>query len=251
MISERNQARACQRRVDALGARAPTWVNPGGSGICAAESRDQALTLVRVLESNPDIERVRVRVVPGLVGRSAQVELGSGDILAPPGDEALRDSAVWLHELAHVQAMGRRPEEPIAQRLVRAVEEGAADYYAASLTGSTTLGVVEGRAQRDLSLGVTLQPTDWAALALGAADPHRFGWSLASELWRSLGAEPTVARDLLRGLSELQPESRRGARVLAALVAAVPERSRRTIDAALQRWLPNELQAFARVENTN
>ncbi len=249
--AELRHRRACERRVSALGARAPEWRNPTGTGLCSGESRAEALTLLDVLEEHPELPRPYVRVEPSLVGRSAQVDVGSGEILAPPEDPALRDSAVWVHELAHVQAIGRRPSEPIAQRLLRAIEEGAADYYAASLSGSTTLGVVEGRAQRDLGQVVEIQATEWSALALGAADPHRFGWALGARLWQRFGANQVVAADLLVGLARLEPDGAVGAKVVRALIAAIPQRSRKLLSHSLLAWLPAELQPLARIENTN
>ncbi|MGE3675256.1 MAG: hypothetical protein AB7K71_36645 [Polyangiaceae bacterium] len=250
-IAERNQRGACEARVAELGVRAPLWQNPTGVGMCAVESRPQAVVLLDLLEQHPELPKVRVRVESKLVGRSAQVELGSGDILAPPADAALRDPAVWLHELAHVQSMGKRPSEPIAQRLLRAIEEGAADYYAASLTGSQTLGVIEGRAQRDLSQRVDPQLSEWSALALGAADPHRFGWALASQLWKRYGPSPELASDLLRGLAALEPREVRGALVIWELRRAVPARSRAVLEACLLAWLPEELRPQAQMANTN
>ncbi|MCA9641046.1 MAG: hypothetical protein H6718_22310 [Polyangiaceae bacterium] len=250
-VSERKQREACEARVALLGARAPEWRNPSGAGICAGESRPQALVLLEVLEQYPTLPKLRVRVEPQLVGKSAQVELDSSSILAPPGDAALRDPAVWLHEVAHLQSAGKRPSEPIAQRVLRAIEEGAADYYAASLTGNGTLGVIEGRAQRDLSQSVEPQLTEWSALALGAADPHRFGWALASQLWKRLGANPMLAADLLRGLAALEPGETRGAYVIQRLSQAIPRRSRAPLATCLSAWLPPELRPQPHLENTN
>ncbi|MCA9628260.1 MAG: hypothetical protein KC766_11365 [Myxococcales bacterium] len=247
-VAERNQRGLCEARVEALGERAPVWRNPSGAAMCSAESRTQALTLLGVLEQHPGLPRVSVRVEPSLIGSSAQVDLAAAVVLAPPEDVTLRDPGVWLHELAHLQSSGKRPQEPIARRVLRAVEEGAADYYAASLSGSTTLGVVEGRAQRDLSQSVEPRASEWAALAFGAADPHRFGWALAARLWRRFGADAQLASDLLQALARIEPRGRPGARVVRALVLALPPRSRPALERELMAWLPAELQPLARVE---
>ena len=175
---------------------------------------------------------------------SAELEVRSGTILINPASPALADRSVWLHELAHFQARGARPQEKIATRLLRAYEEAVADYYAASLTAQPALGVTEGGPVRDISRPLEIQASEWPALALGKSDPHRFGAALAAVLWRGNGADPRLARDLALGLASLTVDSlsgARGARALGVVLAASPRRSRASLEAALRAWLPEEL----------
>ncbi len=248
--TEANLRDQCEERSRALGARAPLWeaaraAPARAADPCARSQRQAALTLVGVLERFPEVPAPRVRVDPGVgVDASAELEARSGTILINPASLALADPSVWLHELAHLQARGARPVEKIAVWILRAYEEAVADFYAASLNQRPQLGVTEGGAVRDVSKQQQVQESEWPSLAMGRADPHRFGAALAAELWRAHAADPGLARDLVRGLAALTThglKGARGARVLGVALASTPRRSRARLAAALRAWLPEQL----------
>jgi hypothetical protein len=184
---------------------------------------------------------VSLRVIPG---RSRiQAVPASREILVSPD---LVDSArsVWLHELAHLVLDGARPTSTAARRLESAIEEGIADYYAATLTASPELGDARS-GLRDLRRPPKLLPESWAELALPGFDPHRFGWAFAAELWRAEPARGPLLTDLISVLSSDALGSAQNPReLLRALTDTCPSRSRRVLARALRAWVPAELHSI-------
>jgi hypothetical protein len=160
---------------------------------------------------------------------------------------ASRDGSesLWLHELAHVRAAGARPRAELARRLFAALEEGIADYSAAVVAGSPRVGA-EGLELRDLSAPPALRASEWAMLALPSAfEPHRFGWTLAAELYRTEARPGALLEDVLDALAAREPwpeAANTPGAALDELVGRCRERSRAAFAGALARWLPRELQ---------
>jgi hypothetical protein len=170
-----------------------------------------------------------------------EVHEASGALLLASG--AALDHTVWFHELAHVSMRGPRPGNRIAERLLRAVEEGVADWVAATVAGSPLLGGVGGRDLRQPPVTSTFA---WAALALPRVhfDPHELGWQLAAELWRARPAGDMLREDLVAALADPTPwpaEVTSPADTLAHLLARCPARSRETLSGVLHAWSPAEL----------
>lgn len=152
---------------------------------------------------------------------------------------------VWLHELVHQRARGHRPSQPVAGRVLAAVDEGVADFVAATVARSVRLGPVD-EGGRDLSRPPAPSAADWAFVGLpGARSPtHRLGWRLAAELWREAPGSEELAVDAVVALAsypEGAPDRDAPGPALGALVRACPERSRGRLRAALGRWVPAEL----------
>ena len=87
-------------------------------------------------------ERLVVHWLPSAEQGSAastplETHAATGDILVASPSATELDGTVWLHEIAHVRMRGARPAGRQARRLLRALEEGAADYFAATLSGSS------------------------------------------------------------------------------------------------------------------
>jgi hypothetical protein len=181
--------------------------------------------------------------------RGVEVQRATGALLA--GSAALPALAVekgalgvWLHELAHVRAAGARPSAGIPKRLFAALEEGVADYLAATVGGSTRVGA-HGLEQRELTAAPVLHASEWARLALpDAFEPHRFGWAFAAELHRSEPRAAALLEDSLIALASRAawPDAANTpATALSELLRRCPARSRAALDAALSRWIPREL----------
>lgn len=183
--------------------------------------------------------RVRVHHEPALpIGARplAQPEFHrpSGALLVAA---ARAPDAIWLHELAHVRMAGARPSGQVARRVLDALEEGVADYYAATIGNSPVL------ASRRLDRPPRIFADDWAGLALPSFDPHRLGWSFAASLWAVEPRAGAVLEDLLACMSRTTESAAdlRASAVLAAWLAFCPERSRAAIRAHVCSWLPAEL----------
>jgi len=215
---------------------------PYRAAVSALSRAPAALRPARVvLHLLPELEPA----APAL--RGVETHRASGELLvgSQPGDElSASELTLWLHELAHVRARGARPSSPVPARLVGALEEGVADYFAAAVAGSSRVGV-SGVELRDLELPPALRASEWAALAVpGAFDAHRFGWVLAAGLYRNEPRAGALLEDTLSTLarSDAWPANAttpRGA--VAELLRRCPERSRNAFDQALLRWLPPEL----------
>lgn len=152
---------------------------------------------------------------------------------------------VWLHEIAHVRAHGARPSTGVAARLFLALEEGAADYFAAVTSGGSVLGDERGEL-RDVASAPTLGAANWASLAFANAfDAHHFGWAFAGELFREEPLAGALLDDLFAALASREPwpatESGPGS-ALDELLRRCPPRSQRALESVLARWVPRELR---------
>jgi hypothetical protein len=165
---------------------------------------------------------------------SGSLLLGAAGITA--GNE------LWLHEAAHVRMAGARPRGPLAGRLIGAIEEGFADYFAAALSGQTKLGAAPR--QRDLQAPPRIGESEWASLAFDGFDRHRMGWALAARLYQLDANGGSLLRDVvacLDGDSELGSADDSPVAVIAALLSACPEPGRPRLARVLWDWLPREL----------
>jgi hypothetical protein len=177
-----------------------------------------------------------------------EVHRASGELLvtrAYARTPAYDADSVWLHEVGHVLSLGARPRGELGRRLLSAVEEGFADYFASASAGSPRVGA-EGREVRDLTAPPRIGASEWASLALaGAFDAHRFGWQFAAELHRAEPLAGPLLEDVLRALAstEAWPTSAETPReAMRELVRRCPARSRERLDGAISRWLPRELR---------
>lgn len=125
----------------------------------------------------------------------------SGALLVSSKSPALRDESIVLHELFHVAVARKRPSDARLARVFQALEEGAADYFAASVMRKPEVGAVDGRETRRLTPRRAATELDWVATATGRVGPHALGHVLASELWDAWGPDPrraTVLAECLR-----------------------------------------------------
>jgi hypothetical protein len=162
--------------------------------------------------------------------------------LLVPSDGAALDTTQWLHELAHARLVGSRPPGVLAARLIGAVEEGVADYFAATIAGRSQLG--SHMRQRDLRNPPRIGASEWASLAFDGFDRQRMGWVLAARLYEMDDEAGTLLRDAvacLDGESELDRAADSPAAAVDALLSACPEQGRARIARALQDWLPVQL----------
>jgi hypothetical protein len=183
-------------------------------------------------------------VAPGVPRvRGIEFHTQSGSLLLSSSAPDLSREA-WLHELGHVRMQGARPRTPLARRLLQAIEEGFADYYAAAVAGTPRVAA-EGEA-RDLSQPPRTDETDWMRLTLESFEPHRLGWALASELYRREARAGALLEDAvacLDGPSPLDRLPESAAAAVRGLLAECPERSRDSLSQALGAWLPAEISA--------
>ncbi len=153
---------------------------------------------------------------------------------------ASADHSAWLHELAHVRMGARLPSGIVGQRLFAALEEGIADYHAASVSGTGAVGGV-----RDLDRPPRLPPGKWESLALPqlSFEPQRLGWGLAARLYKTEPRPGHLLYDLFACMERRLPENTADtpAALIEAWLRGCPARSRDAIRAALQGWLPRGL----------
>lgn len=170
---------------------------------------------------------------------SVEFDFASGALLLGPGAENL-PSSVWLHELGHARMRGARPHGVLGGRLFRAIDEGAADYFAACVSGSPRLG--NASELRDLTAPPAVAASEWATLALPSGfDAHRMGWALAARLYaieprRGPLLDALVA--CLDGESELDRAADTPSATVQALLRACPANARDRIAKVLTAWLP-------------
>jgi len=171
-----------------------------------------------------------------------EVHQASGALLL--ASKAQVDRTVLLHELAHVRMRGPRPASRMAERLLRAVEEGVADWVAATIVGSPLLGGAdEGR---DLRHPPEVSTFAWAALALPQVrfDPHELGWQLGAVLWREHRTGGSLRDDLVAALADPAPwpaDVSTPAQTVAHLISRCPAGSRDRVAGLLDAWSPSEL----------
>ncbi|HEX9618912.1 MAG TPA: hypothetical protein VF989_02190 [Polyangiaceae bacterium] len=254
----------CEARVDTC-ARPPrasvavytgTRLLPGdalvpGRVVACGDDAAAVADLVTALERVPAQlapSRVVLHVEPEVasgaraVGRVEQ-HRPSGAILVAAGDSEL-GQAVWLHEIAHVIGTGPAPQGRVAERLYGAIQEAFADYFAATFSGSSRVGALQGEL-RELERQRLPTASAWSALALPGAFPtHRFGAALAGLWWKRAPRDRTLVFDLGKCFASndpwpqgaITPES-----TLREFVRRCPARSRDVVRETLHRWVPKEL----------
>jgi hypothetical protein len=218
----------------------PVSCGESARAACALLAAHDALALV------PDRlrpARVTVHLEPALPPGSAplgalEYHADSASLFARRADLAQIESSVWLHELGHLRARGARPRGRIERRIYAVIEEGAADYYAATIGGSARLRSPDGA--RDLDRPAGVPPEYWVTLLAPAFDPHPLGWELAAALWKIEKAPGPLLHDLIEGLSaRVEPaDLPEGTAATPAAVARsfaerCPARSRQAIAGAL------------------
>lgn len=178
----------------------------------------------------------------GLSQRTSRLEFHarSGSLLIR-SDAASLPISVWLHELGHARLRGTRPNAELPSRLLNAIDEGAADYFAACLSGSPRLG--DATELRDLSAPSPIGDSEWASLAFPSFDPHRVGWALAARLYAE---EPQPGPLLDAVVACLDGDSALDAvdspaSAVQTLLDACPAASRARISRTLRSWLPPQL----------
>ena len=193
--------RACEsaRNVASLkvGARLTNDGVVGGVAPPCEDPRVQAFlpTLSAAIERAPERllrGAVEVYLDPEVTNGAPLREIethASGALLVSSKSPALRDESIVLHELFHVAVARKRPKGARPARIFRALEEGAADYFAASVMGKPEVGSVDGRETRRLTPRRTATELDWVATATGQVGPHALGHILASELWDAWGPD--------------------------------------------------------------
>src|SRR5262249_45088825 len=147
-------------------------------------------------EQIPAALHVRFEIGSAARGREIFVD-ESGVLVVDASSGAASDPTIWLHEIAHVHARGEARIGPTwAKRLRLAIEEGFADFSAASVVKDGRVGASLGREVRDLAMSPTIRATDWAVLPLPAApfDEHRFGHVLAHLALAAHGYDVELAR---------------------------------------------------------
>jgi hypothetical protein len=214
----------------------------GAEARMVAASAAQALARVPA-SLRPD--RLVLELEPRLSGGEPKVEgveyHRSGALLIGAGSESV-GLEQWLHEIAHVRLAGTRPSGKLARRLIDAVEEGVADYFAASVANTPLLG--EAPRQRNLREPPAIGASEWASLAFDGFDTHRMGWVLAAELYRLDPSAGELLEDSVACLdheSALQSVDDSPAAAISALLSACPERSRARLSRAFRNWLPPQL----------
>jgi hypothetical protein len=149
---------------------------------------------------------------------------------------------MWLHELAHARLAGARPKGALARRLIDAVEEGVADYLAASVAHNAVLGTPARR--RDLMHPPRVGPGEWASIEVDGFDTQRMGWVLAAKFYELQPMGDSLLYDAvacLDGESELRTAADSPAAAIAALLEACPVQGRPRLERILQGWLPPAL----------
>lgn len=215
-------------------------------GAMAARAAERAGDALSTIPSELRPVVVTLDVTPSYAAGAPRVSLleyvrGSRSIVV--GDAGLEASrAVWLHELAHVRAAGSRPNGPLGLRLLGAIDEGVADYFAAVISGDPVLG--HGPAQRDLRDPPRVTASEWASLAFAGFDTHRLGWGLAAHLYAEDARGGSLLRDAIacldgEGALAQAPDS--PAAVVAAFLSECPAAGRARLAKILSQWLPPEL----------
>jgi hypothetical protein len=170
-----------------------------------------------------------------------EMHQASGALMVASGAAASLGPAPWVHEIAHVRMSGPRPAGPTSARLIEALEEGVADYFAATLLGTPRLG-----SARDLNAPPTVRAGEWEALVLPGLvpDSHRLGSVLAADLWAERDRDAPAIEDLVACFANpapFAPVRDVPDAALATFVARCPEVARPGVRGALARWAPAEI----------
>ncbi len=219
-----------------------------------AERGEQSLehALSDALRHVPEALRpatLRLRLDAGL-GQHALFDARSSTIWVSPSFAQAPAPSVLLHELAHAAANGSRPNSLIAQRLVQAVDEAHADYFAASVLGTPRIGSEELGEVRDLSAEIPRGAVELAQLALPGFSPHEVAAPLACLLWQAQPDAGALLTDLTWALRSGRPwrASTPGA-VAQELVARCAERTQPLLQQILMSWLGPQLYPTAELES--
>ena len=201
------------------------------------EVRSIAGVLSRSLSDVPAQERrslrvhLNVDVTNGPPIRDIEVH-ASGALLV---NSAPADETIWLHEYFHTLAGHPKGKTKLVTRSLRALEEGAADYFAATFAKTHEVGSEDGREVRDLANPRRARERLWLLFIRNKADLHTLGLSFARELWAEHGASPKIALGLIDCL-------RRGATAQSLtdpteLAQFCPAELRNTISNSINRWM--------------
>ncbi len=214
----RTPAAECVRALESLSFQTNSTVGPtvveAGPLLDCRDSRVAAIApeLARAVRRAPLVlpRPLKVHLDPTIPDGPALTEIethASGELLLASRSNAYRDPSILLHELFHVAAAGKRPDEPRLARAVTAMEEGAADYFAASVLADPKVGAADGREVRNLAKHHSVTEQHWVATVTGQIGPHELGFGLSSRLWRDLGPSPERARLLAECLGDLPKQS--------------------------------------------
>ncbi len=201
------------------------------------EVRSMAGVLSRSLSDVPAQERralrvhLNVDVADGPPIRDIEV-YADGDLLV---NQAPADETIWLHEYFHTLVGHPKGKSELVTRSLRALEEGAADYFAATFAKTHEVGSEDGREVRDLADPRRAGERLWLLFIRNKADLHTLGLSFARELWAEHGANPKIALALIGCLQ-------RGATAKPLsdptdLATFCPAEVRTTISNSIHRWM--------------
>lgn len=222
-------------------------------GSCASEEAGASLaSLDEALRTLPPDQRpssLTVHLDDSAVGadREPHVAPTSRAIVFAPSSRAARDPSIWLHEVAHVHARGTPAlYTTTIARLRRAIEEGMADFFAASVRHDPLVGAADGREVRDVRIAAPLALSDWAILPFSSApfDAHRFGGALAALAFDAHAYDVDLARAALDALARSPAPGSEPRTPLALVESLTPDdRPRsRELRSLLSTWLPSELR---------
>ena len=210
----------------------------GRQAYCARRRVQEAVNpAAKALELLPKSQRPSLKLVlnPKLISGPPIDGLEvhrSGALLVenPP-----RDTTLWLHEFFHVLAGHPSTTQPALTRIVRAAEEGAADFFSATFARDPRLGAVDRREIRDLSRNPNLREGSWALLIGGRLDPHALGLGLAHQLWKRYPSEPGLALALAKCFREAEKAG--PLEKLTELPAFCPRQWRTAFSVSLDAWM--------------
>lgn len=211
-------------------------LSPGKNTGCKnATARQTVDALSRALDELPTSARmpldvhVDIDVQAALPVHTVEAHT-SGALLV---GKAPTDDTIWLHEIFHTQAGHPTSSDPLVARTLRALEEGSADYFAATFTGTAQVGARDGREVRNLMGPERTDELLWLRFAQGKADSHLLGSMFARELWSERPGSPDVAQALVRCLRNA---ARAPLRDVSELSAFCPDSSRPVVERAVARW---------------
>lgn len=199
------------------------------------------------LELRP--QRITVHYAPNATGvapvQDVSVDRDTGDVLLSKEARGAFEVSIWLHELAHARARPRYSgHNALEKRVLSAIEEGVADYFAAVLSGSPSIGTAGRRRRLDGPL--TGRAETWLTVVWRDFDPHVLGGELAAILWRLAPRAGPLLNDTLLCLADFEASGEFAAPwpMLSKLSSTCPSRSRPLLVRAFERWAkPNPATA--------
>jgi hypothetical protein len=194
-------------------------------------------------------EEVSIHVSPTLNAKTPPIDVTevhreTNSILVDARSLKRIDLSTMLHEMAHVQMASRAPSGMIAARLEESLGEGIADYYAATIQGSPSLGKIKGKAARDLSERPVWLRGGWTKLADASKSwsAHEQGWALAALLWSQQKEPGAMLRDLITCMKSARLDSSESpARVIDSWLGGCPASSRESLGQLMHRWIPSSM----------